>query len=111
MANPDPSADPLTGLLVSAICREENTAVMMLVGTFYTNLILAGIIWPIEAMPHWLRPLSYAQPQTLPTDTLRHILSRGWDISEGGVLLGFGVTIGWLATFLITAGLIFKYSG
>lgn len=99
-----------TGLLVSAICKEENTAVMMLVGTFYTNLILAGIIWPIEAMPHWLRPLSYAQPQTLPTDTLRHILSRGWGITDSGVLLGFGVTLGWLVIFLMAAGLIFKYS-
>lgn len=99
-----------SGLLVSAICKEENTAVMMLVGSFYTNFILAGIIWPIEAMPHWLRPLSYAQPQTLPTDTLRHILSRGWGITENGVLLGFVITIGWLIVFLMAAGLIFKYS-
>lgn len=98
------------GLLVSAICNEENTAVMMVVGTFYTNLILAGIIWPVEAMPHWLRPVSYAQPQTLPTDTLRHILSRGWGITEPNVLLGFGITIGWLIIFLMAAGLIFKYS-
>lgn len=98
------------GLLVSAICKEENTAVMMVVGTFYTNLILAGIIWPIEAMPHWLRPVSYAQPQTLPTDSLRHILSRGWGIGHSDVLLGFGVTIGWLLIFLLAAGCIFKYS-
>lgn len=98
------------GLLVSAICKEENTAVMMVVGTFYTNLILAGIIWPVEAMPHWLRPVSYAQPQTLATDTLRHILSRGWGIGEPAVLLGFVVTLGWLMVFLVAAGLIFKYS-
>lgn len=111
--NLDRSTNPLfhPGLLVSAVCTEENTAVMMLVGTFYTNLILAGIIWPIEAMPHWLRPLSYAQPQTLPTDTLRHILSRGWGITEFGVILGFVTTIGWLVVFLMAAGLIFKYKG
>ncbi|KAG9510520.1 ABC transporter G family member 23, partial [Fragariocoptes setiger] len=94
------------GLLVSAVCQEENTAVMMLVGTFYTNLILAGIIWPIEAMPKWLRWLSYAQPQTLPTETLRNILSRGWGIAETGVLAGFAVTIGWLIVFLLAAASI-----
>ena len=94
---------------MSAICAEENTAVMMVVGTFYTNLILAGIIWPIEAMPHWLRPVSWAQPQTLPTESLRHILSRGWNITETGVFLGFAVTIGWLLVFLISAEIIFKY--
>lgn len=30
------------GLLVSALCHEENTAVMMILGTFYPNLILSG---------------------------------------------------------------------
>lgn len=98
------------GLLVSAVCDEENTAVMMLVGTFYTNLILAGIIWPLEAMPRWLRWLSYAQPQTLPTETLRNILSRGWGIGETGVYVGFLVTIGWLVVFLLAAGLCMRYS-
>lgn len=98
------------GLLVSAVCEEENTAVMMLVGTFYTNIILAGIIWPLEAMPHWLRWVSYAQPQTLPTETLRNILSRGWGISETGVYVGFLVTIGWLIVFLCAAGLCMRYT-
>lgn len=98
------------GLLVSAVCDEENTAVMMLVGTFYTNLILAGIIWPLEAMPRWLRWLSYAQPQTLPTETLRNILSRGWGIGETGVYVGFLVTIGWLVVFLVAAGLCMRYT-
>lgn len=98
------------GLLVSAVCDEENTAVMMLVGTFYTNLILAGIIWPIEAMPKWIRWVSYAQPQTLPTETLRNILSRGWGIGETGVYMGFAVTIGWLVVFLLAAGLFMRYS-
>lgn len=98
------------GLLVSAICDEENTAVMMLVGTFYTNLILAGIIWPLEAMPRWMRWISYAQPQTLPTETLRNILSRGWGISETGVYVGFLVTIAWLIVFLSAAGLFMRYT-
>ena len=98
------------GLLVSAVCDEENTAVMMLVGTFYTNLILAGIIWPIEAMPRWIRWLSYIQPQTLPTETLRNILSRGWGIGETGVYVGFLVTIGWLVVFLLAAGLFMRYT-
>lgn len=98
------------GLLVSAVCDEENTAVMMLVGTFYTNLILAGIIWPLEAMPRWLRWFSYVQPQTLPTETLRNILSRGWGIGETGVYIGFAVTIGWLIVFLVAAGLFMRYT-
>jgi len=98
------------GLLISALCEEENTAVMMLVGTFYTNLMLAGIIWPLAAMPRWLRWFSYIQPQTLATETLRNVLSRGWGIGDSGVYLGFLMTIGWLMVFLCSAGLFMRYS-
>jgi ABC-type multidrug transport system permease subunit len=96
------------GLLVSALCHEENTAVMMILGTFYPNLILSGIIWPLEAMPYWIRWFSYMQPQTLPTEMLRHVLSRGWGIEEQGVWLGFAVTFAWLAFFLISAAIVFR---
>lgn len=98
------------GLLISALCEEENTAVMMLVGTFYTNLMLAGIIWPLAAMPRWLRWFSYIQPQTLATETLRNVLSRGWGIGEAGVYLGFLMTLGWLTVFLCAAGLFMRYA-
>ncbi|XP_025018058.1 ABC transporter G family member 20 [Tetranychus urticae] len=98
------------GLVVSATCHQENTAVMMILGTFYPNLILSGIIWPLEAMPYWIRWFSYIQPQTLPTETLRHILSRGWGITEPGVYIGFLVTCTWMAFFLVAAAVIFKYN-
>lgn len=97
-----------TGLVVSATCHQENTAVMMILGTFYPNLILSGIIWPLEAMPYWIRWFSYIQPQTLPTETLRHVLSRGWGITEYGVYIGFIVTVGWMAFFFVAAALIFR---
>ncbi|KAI1295551.1 ABC transporter G family member 20 [Halotydeus destructor] len=96
------------GLVVSATCHQENTAVMMILGTFYPNLILSGIIWPIEAMPYWIRWFSYIQPQTLPTESLRHVLSRGWGITEYGVWIGFVVTSAWMAFFLIAAAIIFR---
>jgi len=96
------------GLVVSACCHEENTAVMMILGTFYPNLILSGIIWPLDAMPYWIRWFSYIQPQTLPTETLRHVLSRGWGIMEPGVYGGFIVTMIWMAFFLVSAAIIFR---
>ncbi|RWS22511.1 abc transporter-like protein, partial [Leptotrombidium deliense] len=98
------------GLVVSACCHQENTAVMMILGTFYPNLILSGIIWPLEAMPYWIRWFSYVQPQTLPTESLRHVLSRGWGFEEPGVFIGFFVTIGWMAFFLVVAAVVFKFN-
>ena len=96
------------GLMVSAICKEENTAIMMILGTFYPNLLLAGVIWPIEAIPHWLRWFSYLQPQTLPTQSLRDLIVRGWDIDQKGVWSGFAVTAAWLLLFLAISCLSFR---
>ncbi|KAF7487775.1 ABC transporter G family member 20 [Sarcoptes scabiei] len=96
------------GLVVSALCKQENTAVMMILGSFYPNLILSGIIWPLEAMPQWIRSFSYLQPQTLPTETLRHILSRGWSIQDGGVWIGFVVTGSWFLIYVLVAAIAFK---
>lgn len=96
------------GLMVSAICKEENTAIMMILGTFYPNLLLAGVIWPIEAIPYWLRWFSYLQPQTLPTQALRDLIVRGWDIDQTGVWTGFAVTTVWLIVFLAISCIAFK---
>lgn len=96
------------GLMVSAICNEENTAIMMILGTFYPNLLLAGVIWPIEAIPYWLRWFSYLQPQTLPTQALRDLIVRGWDIDRPGVWTGFVVTSVWLVLFLAISCIAFK---
>ena len=96
------------GLMVSAICKEENTAIMMILGTFYPNLLLAGVIWPIEAIPYWLRWFSYLQPQTLPTQSLRDLIVRGWDIDQPGVWSGFAVTSIWLILFLAISCVAFK---
>ena len=59
-------------------------------------------------MPYWVRWFSYIQPQTLPTETLRHVLSRGWGILEPGVYGGFIVTTIWMGCFLVAAAIIFR---
>ena len=43
------------GLLVSALCDNEQDAIQLALGSFYPNLLLSGIIWPLEGMPEYLR--------------------------------------------------------
>lgn len=96
------------GLMISAICEEENSATMLALGSFYPNLLLSGTVWPTQAMPLYIRYFSYLLPQTIPIEAMRYILSRGWDPSYGIVALGFGVTIVWITFFLTAAVIIFK---
>lgn len=97
------------GLLVSAVAPDENTATMLALGSFYPNLLLSGTVWPTEAMSHSVRYFSYLLPQTLPIESMRFMISRGWGPERLEVQLGFLVTLVWIGIFLLAASLVFKY--
>ncbi|KAL1467461.1 hypothetical protein MTO96_042163, partial [Rhipicephalus appendiculatus] len=88
------------GLVISSMCVEENSAIMLALGT--------RVVWPTQAMPYYMRYLSYGLPQTIPTESLRCILSRGWGIAHTEVWLGFVVSGAWCAVFLIFAAVAFR---
>ncbi|KAH7975379.1 hypothetical protein HPB52_000640 [Rhipicephalus sanguineus] len=96
------------GLVISSMCVEENSAIMLALGSFYPNLLLSGVVWPTQAMPYYMRYLSYGLPQTIPTESLRCILSRGWGIGHTEVWLGFVVSGAWCAVFLVFAAVAFR---
>ena len=95
------------GLMISAICKEENSATMLALGSFYPNLLMSGTVWPVQAMPAAMKYLSYVLPQTIPIESMRYILSRGWDPSYPEVAAGFAITGAWTLFFLVAAVLIF----
>lgn len=68
-----------------------------------------GTVWPVEAMPLFMRYISYALPQTLPIQAMRFILSRGWGLLHFEVAIGFGITIAWTSIFLVLGVVIFRH--
>ncbi|XP_048864496.1 ABC transporter G family member 23 isoform X2 [Brienomyrus brachyistius] len=96
------------GLVISAAIDDEQSANQAALGVFYPNLILSGIIWPVECIPYPLRYLSLVLPQTYASEALRCIMYRGWDLSRMMVWRGFVVTLGWNTFFLILAMVILK---
>uniref|UniRef100_A0A4W6DVP2 ATP-binding cassette, sub-family H, member 1 n=1 Tax=Lates calcarifer TaxID=8187 RepID=A0A4W6DVP2_LATCA len=96
------------GLVISAAIDDEQSANQAALGIFYPNLIISGIIWPVECIPYPLRYLSLALPQTYASEALRCIMYRGWGLSRMMVWRGFAVTLGWNTFFLILATVILK---
>ena len=41
-------------------------------------VLLAGIFWPVEAIPQWIRTLSYLMPAYYSVDALCSIFIRVW---------------------------------
>ncbi|MGH0171906.1 UNVERIFIED_CONTAM: hypothetical protein FKN15_064967 [Acipenser sinensis] len=64
------------GLVLSSAIDDEQSANQASLGIFFPNLIISGIIWPIECIPYPLRYLSMALPQTYAAEALRCIMSR-----------------------------------
>jgi ABC-2 type transport system permease protein len=70
------------GILLSAAARTETQATQMIPLIVLPVFLLSGIFWPMEAIPAWLRPASYALPPTYAVEALRSIMIRGWGLSE-----------------------------
>jgi len=96
------------GLVISALCDNEQDAIQLALGSFYPNLLLSGIIWPLEGMPYGLRYLSYVLPQTYACEAMRGILSRGWGLVWMPVYRGYLVTLAWTVILLVLSAVILR---
>jgi ABC-type multidrug transport system permease subunit len=98
------------GLMISAICSDIIYAAMFSIVIFFITIIIGGVFWPIENMPYILRLLSHLTPSTLPIQSMRSILFRGWNLYYPQVYIGFIVTYVWFAFFVIVALMFLRKS-
>jgi len=89
------------GLFISIFCDSHTMANFMATGSFYPMIILCGILWPLEAMPEFLRYIAYFLPFTIPTISVRNVLNKGWSITHPTVLMGYISTLGWIIGLLL----------
>jgi ABC-2 type transport system permease protein len=93
------------GILLSSLARRESQAVQILPFVVLPAFLLSGIFWPLEAIPAWLRPLSYLVPPTYAVDACRSVMLKGWGLSNIWVdvvaLLAFAVAFLALAVWTL----------
>jgi ABC-2 type transport system permease protein len=96
-------ASQALGILLSAAARTEAQAVQFIPFLVFPVFLLSGIFWPVEAIPVWLRPLSWGVPTTYAVEGLRSVMIRGWGLDRVGpyilALAVFGVIFLFLARF------------
>ena len=91
------------GLVISAVCNNETSAIQIAIGSFYPAIVLSGVMWPLEGMPLVLRYISYVLPTTYAAESMRSIMGRGWGLSEMDVWRGYLVAFSWFVILLILA--------
>ncbi len=94
------------GILLSSLARRESQAIQFLPLIILPTFLLAGIFWPVEAIPHWLRPLSYATPPYYAVDAIRSVMLRGWGLDR--IWVDVVALLGFAAAFLAAAILSLK---
>lgn len=97
------------GMLISALSRTFFMSMVLSNFVLLGMFIISGVLWPLASLPTWVRYLSYVQPTTIPTESLRNILSKGMDMSSLQVLSGYGITFSWIIIFFIGSIFIFHH--
>lgn len=93
------------GLMFSSVAKNELQAVQFIPLVFIPSILLAGIFWPIEAIPEFLRPISYFIPLTYAVDGCRSVMIRGWGVEDVWIqltiLILFAIAMLLLSTLML----------
>lgn len=70
------------GLAISTVSQTQQQAIFISIFVLIPSILLSGFIFPIEAMPEYIRPVAYAIPFTYFVEIIRGILLKGNEFSE-----------------------------
>ena len=95
-----------TGLLISAVSHSQFQAVQIAVFYVLPVFMLSGAYAPIEAIPDYIRPISYLFPLMYFSRAVRAVTLRGADLFQVGSDLA--ILAGFVVVFLYWAVLSFR---
>jgi len=70
------------GILLSSLAKRPEQAIQFIPFVVLPAFLLSGIFWPLQAIPDWLRPLSYLVPPTYAVDAIRAVMLKGWGLDR-----------------------------
>jgi ABC-2 type transport system permease protein len=70
------------GILLSSLAKRPEQAIQFIPFVVLPVFLLSGIFWPLQAIPDWLRPLSYLVPPTYAVEACRAVMLKGWGLDR-----------------------------
>ncbi len=81
------------GLFISSKAKSEFQAMQINMPIMFPVLLLSGILWPVQALPTWIKPLSWVLPTTWTAEAFRSIMLRGWGLESTAVQIAFAYNL------------------
>ena len=91
------------GIFLSTFARTEFQAIQFLPLVIVPQILLSGLIVPVEAEPEWLQVVSNVLPLTYAVDALREVMLRGADLATSTVQLDLAVLAGFCVLVVAAA--------
>lgn len=89
------------GILLSAFARNELQAIQFIPIVILPQVLLSGLLWPVQEMPGWLQGIARLMPLTYAIDALTDIMIRGRTLASNWlpltVLVAFAAVVAVLA--------------
>ncbi|CAG2101589.1 unnamed protein product [Medioppia subpectinata] len=77
-----------TGLLLAIILAGPISVVVATFSIMCAALTISGVVWPIETIHPLYRFISYTSPITIPIQSFRNIMVKGWTFTQPDVYHG-----------------------
>jgi len=91
------------GLLISLISRTQQQAMFIAIFIIVPSILLSGFIFPLEAIPDSVRPISYAIPFTYFIDIIRGLLVKHTQFAD---LIGAYASLLFFVFLFIAASIV-----
>jgi ABC-2 type transport system permease protein len=87
------------GALISTLSETQLQANFMAVFVIVPSVLMSGFVFPVEAMPEWLRPIAWSLPMTYFVEAIRGLTLKGTGMQDvlrdfvalAAFLVGFGI--------------------
>jgi len=69
-------------------------------------ILVSGVLWSVESMPRWLKPLAYVSPLTWANVALRDVMIKGFAIQA--ITFPLALLVGFAILFCILGALTIR---
>jgi ABC-2 type transport system permease protein len=89
------------GVAISTFSQTQQQAIFLSIFFLIPSILLSGFIFPVEAMPNYIQPISWLLPFTYFVEVVRGLLLKGNTFSDLAgdymALLGFALVFTWMS--------------